>query len=153
MYDQIVLFLCWMFEILIVHDLCLFLQIEFVEKGSVEISGPNETRTVIVDGLMAATTYNVYAVGQDDSVPPNVMETPRSVTTRTLDNLPPNFLVVNVTDIQGTAANLLVQMDEPSRVSYAVYRATEMACPASEQVAAVQNSNLNSGPFKSISLS
>lgn len=110
------------------------LQIDFVAKGSVQIETPNKSYSVVINELIPATTYNVYAIGQDDSVPPNLMKAPRSVTTRTLDNLPPIFVESKIVDVKGASGTILVQMDEPSLIFYAVYGASKQHCPAAEKV-------------------
>lgn len=110
------------------------MQVEFISSGSVIITERDEKFIVAVEGLQPATTYHVYAIGQDNSDPPNRMQKARKVVSRTLDNLPPQFLLIDVTDIGGTTALLVAQINEPSNVSYAIFEGIGQLCPSADKV-------------------
>lgn len=76
----------------------------------------------------------MYAIGQDDADPPNLMKEAKKVASRTLDNLPPQFVMVDVVNIQGTTATLVAQINEPSNVTYAVFEGIGGTCPSAEKV-------------------
>ncbi|GMH36388.1 hypothetical protein BSKO_04256 [Bryopsis sp. KO-2023] len=106
----------------------------FIRSGSVKITKPNEEVLVHISSVTPATTYIVYAVGQDTAEPPNVMPESRNATTRTSDNIPPNFLYIDTADIRGDSVDLIVQLDEPSNVSVALFPRTVTECPTADEL-------------------
>jgi len=96
----------------------------------------NANVVVSFTGLKANMDYQLRLIAVDASG--NCQTNFTLETIHTLDNVPPVTLALDVSNVKGTSADLLVMLDEPGYVMYTVLQqsAAGASCPNAEEVGA-----------------
>ncbi|ALO16208.1 hypothetical protein L21SP5_02585 [Salinivirga cyanobacteriivorans] len=107
-------------------------------SGVVPVTNAGVVTQEAIDNLMISTAYSVYMVAQDDAPAVNTQSAVTQLDVTTLDDLTapefePNY--PNVSNIDLTAFDINVQLNEPGKVFYIVIDAGEQQPTISEVVA------------------